>query len=330
MVPSSVSKENGFCIGQKSDGRDLKKSYVWLVAAAILALSASNSVVGQDGPGAWSVSISDENGEVQEITLSDKGGASIPILVENNGITSITVSLDCTSPFDAQVSCPGDVTVTAGENTTVYGVISDVDVLNYAANANELFEVTGTVIARQGVPIALPGDTASDDVQMVIPEVFNLVVRIDDPAGPMNAGADTILRVFVQNNGNIADRVSETDVSVDCTLITVGTQTSEITNKEVAPGATISANLVFEAALSHPSRSCDVDIQIVSQGSDGSQTSTDSTRIEVQAATGESGGKEPVDEGSGTVEVVTTGLPHIGVVGTGASLFIAAFMRRKL
>ena len=190
--------------------------------------------MGQDGPGAWSVSISDENGEIQKITLSGKGDASIPILVENNGITSITVSLDCTSPFDAQVSCPGDVTVTAGENTTVYGVVSDVDVLNYAATTTELFEVTGTVIARQGVPIALPGETASDDVQLEIPEVFNLEVRIDDPVGPMNAGADTILRVFVQNNGNIADRVSETDVSVDCTLITVGTQTSEITNKELS------------------------------------------------------------------------------------------------
>ena len=126
--------------------------------------------------------------------------------------------------------------MTAGENTTVYGVVSDVDVLNYAASTSELFEVTGTVIARQGVPIALPGETASDDVQLEIPEVFNLEVRIDDPVGPMNAGADTILRVFVQNNGNIADRVSETDVSVDCTLITVGTQTSEITNKEIAPG----------------------------------------------------------------------------------------------
>ena len=330
MVPSSISKENGLRVGQKSDGRNLKKSYTWLVATVILAISSLNSVMGQDGPGAWSVSISDENGEVQKITLSDKGDASIPILVENNGITSITVSLDCTSPFDAQVSCPGDVTVTAGENTTVYGVVSDVDVLNYAATTTELFEVTGTVIARQGVPIALPGETASDDVQLEIPEVFNLEVRIDDPVGPMNAGADTILRVFVQNNGNIADRVSETDVSVDCTLITVGSQTSEITNKEIAPGATITANLVFEAALSHPSRSCDVDIQIVSQGSDGSQTSTDSTRIEVQAATGESGDKEPVDDGSGTVEVVTTGLPHIGVLGTGTSLLIAAFIRRKV
>ena len=203
--------------------------------------------------------------------------------------------------------------MTAGENTTVYGVVSDVDVLNYAASTSELFEVTGTVIARQGVPIALPGETASDDVQLEIPEVFNLEVRIDDPVGPMNAGADTILRVFVQNNGNIADRVSETDVSVDCTLITVGTQTSEITNKEIAPGATITANLVFEAALSHPSRSCDVDIQIVSQGSDGSQTSSDSTRIEVQAATGESGDKEPVDDGSGTVEVDYGTSTHRGI-----------------
>ena len=78
--------------------------------------------------------------------------------------------------------------MTAGENTTVYGVVSDVDVLNYAAGTNELFEVTGTVIARQGVPIALPGETASDDVQLEIPEVFNLEVRIDDPVGSDERG----------------------------------------------------------------------------------------------------------------------------------------------
>ena len=68
---------------------------------------------GQDGPGGWSVSISDENGESQKITLSQGGGSSIPILVENNEIFgTITVSLDCTAPFEAQVSCPADVTVT--------------------------------------------------------------------------------------------------------------------------------------------------------------------------------------------------------------------------
>ena len=49
---------------------------------------------GQDGPGGWSVSISDENGESQKITLSQGGGSSIPILVENNEIFgTITVSL---------------------------------------------------------------------------------------------------------------------------------------------------------------------------------------------------------------------------------------------
>ena len=164
-------------------------------ATIILALSASNSVVGQDGPGAWSVSISDENGEVQEITLSDKGGASIPILVENNGITSITVSLDCTSPFDAQVSCPGDVTVTAGENTTVYGVISDVDVLNYAANNAW---VTGTVIDR-GPHCPSRGDCFG---RCSVGDTggFNLE-SIDDPVGPMNAGVDTILRVLSRTMG---------------------------------------------------------------------------------------------------------------------------------
>lgn len=304
-----------------------------MIIASLIVSSSAAMVAAQDGVTGWSVTIADEDGELQKIILSDRGGAIVPILIQNDGITSIEVTLDCTGPFEAQVACPADVTVGAGQNVTVDGVISGVDVMAHPAGTIEDFQVTATVTARQGIPVALPGDTNSDDVAIEIPAIHVLSIEIDDPLGPINAGADTILRMTLSNEGNIADRASEVEVSVDCTLITVGNQVSELTNREVAVGGSISANVVFEAALSHPSKYCDVDVQAISQGSGGSQTSSDDTRIEVQAATGDKDdddGDGGADDGGGTVEVVTTGLPTLGVIPTIMVLFSAAMVSTRL
>ena len=135
-----------------------------MIVASLLVYNSAVAVTAQDGITGWSVSISDEEGEIQKIILSDRGGAVVPILIENDGITSIQVSLDCTIEFEAQVACPADVTVGAGQNVTVDGVISDVDVMAYSAGTTNDFQVTATITARQGIPVALPGDTNSDDV----------------------------------------------------------------------------------------------------------------------------------------------------------------------
>jgi len=303
-----------------------------VIIASLLVLSSAATVAAQDGVTGWSATVADEDGEIQKIVLSNRGGAIVPILIQNDGITSIEVSLDCTGPFEAQVACPADVTVGAGQNVTVEGVISGIDVMAHPAGTTEDFQVTATVTARQGIPVALPGDTNSDDVAIEIPAIHLLSIEIDDPLGPINAGADTILRMTLSNNGNIADRASDIEVSVDCTLITVGNQISELTNKEVAVGGSISANVVFEAALSHPSKYCDVEVQAISQGSGGSQTSRDDTRIEVQAATGDRDNDDGGggDDGGGTVEVVTTGLPALGIIPSIIAVFLAAMMATRL
>ena len=303
-----------------------------MIMASLLVSGSAIIVTAQDGIAGWSVAIADEDGEIQKIMLSDRGEAIIPILIENDGLTSIQVSLDCTGPFEAQVACPSDVTVGAGQNVTVDGVISGVDVMAHPAGTTEDFQVTATVTARQGIPVAIPGDTNSDDVGIEIPAIHMLSIEIEDPLGPINAGADTILRMTLSNNGNIADRASEIEVSVDCTLITVGNQVSDLTNKEVAVGGSISANVVFEAALSHPSKYCDVEVQAISQGSGGSQTSSDDTRIEVQAATDDRGDDDAGkgDDGGETVEVVTTGLPAIGLIPSIIAMFSAAIMSARL
>ena len=303
-----------------------------MIVASLLVYNSAVAVTAQDGITGWSVSISDEEGEIQKIILSDRGGAVVPILIENDGITSIQVSLDCTIEFEAQVACPADLTVGAGQNVTVDGVISDVDVMAYSAGTTNDFQVTATITARQGIPVALPGDTNSDDVAIEIPAIYMLSIDIEDPLGPINAGADTILRMTLSNNGNIEDRASEIEVSVDCTLITVGNQVSDLTNKQVAVGGSISANVVFEAALSHPSKYCDVEVQAISQGSGGSQTSSDDTRIEVQAASGDRGNDDAGrgDDGGETVEVVTTGLPALGVFPTVMAAFFSAMMYTRL
>tara|TARA_B100001113_G_scaffold352887_1_gene355495 strand:+ start:16384 stop:17301 length:918 start_codon:yes stop_codon:yes gene_type:complete len=303
-----------------------------VIIASLIVSNSAIIVASQDGVTGWSATIADEDGEIQKIVLSNGGGAIVPILIQNDGLTSIEVSLECTGPFESQVACPADVTVGPGQNVTVDGVISGVDVMDHPAGTTEDFQVTATVTARQGIPVALPGDTNSDDVAIEIPAIHMLSIEIDDPLGPINAGADTILRMTLSNNGNIADRASEVEVSVDCTLITVGNQISELTNREVAVGGSISANVVFEAALSHPSKYCDVEVQAVSQGSGGSQSSSDDTRIEVQAATNDRDNDdgEKGDDGGGTVEVVTTGLPALGAISSIIVMISAAIITARM
>ena len=77
-----------------------------MIIASLIVSSSAAMVAAQDGVTGWSVTIADEDGELQKIILSDRGGAIVPILIQNDGITSIEVTLDCTGPFEAQVACP--------------------------------------------------------------------------------------------------------------------------------------------------------------------------------------------------------------------------------
>ena len=92
--------------------------------------------------------------------------------------------------------------------------IGDIDVFNYEARKIDSFEITATLTARQGTPIAFD-EPDSEEGDLIIPTIHNLALE-DDPIGLVNAGAYTILRVAVTNIGNTLDSVGSVEVSDDC------------------------------------------------------------------------------------------------------------------
>ena len=60
-----------------------------MIIALLIVSNSAIIVASQDGVTGWSATIADEDGEIQKIVLSNGGGAIVPILIQNDGLTSI-------------------------------------------------------------------------------------------------------------------------------------------------------------------------------------------------------------------------------------------------
>ena len=180
------------------------------------------------------------------------------------------------------------------------------------------------------MPVILP-ESQEKIGDLEIPEIFLLNVEIADPIGPMNSGTDTILKVTVTNQGNTRDKVRELEVTDDCPLMTTDTGLDTLLTRNLEKGGKTTADLKVTASESHPQRNCRVEVTIASDGADGSQLSTDFTRITVeQPPTNTEDSDVPVDEDD-PVEVVTSNLPAPGIGVILCSLIGALYVntRRK-
>ena len=81
-------------------------------------------------------------------------------------------------------------------------------------------KITASLVSRAGIAV-LYLKIKKSLADLKIPIIHSITVDIADPAGPMNAGTDMILRVSVTNTGNIKDKVGEIDLSDNCPLMTL-------------------------------------------------------------------------------------------------------------
>ena len=159
-----------------------------------------------------------------------------------------------------------------------------------------------------------------------------LNVEITDPVGPMNSGTDTILKVTVTNDGNSRDKVRELEVTDDCPLMTTDSGLDALLTRNIEKGASTTAALKVTASESHPQRNCRVEVTVASDGADGSQLSTDFTRITVEQTPTNTQDSDDPEDPEDPVEVVTSNLPPPGIIVIISSLIGALFLnteRRK-
>ena len=280
--------------------------------------------------GNWELGIEypDED-DSNPFVVSESGMASITMFVDNQGLLSVKVAFEYEFPFDAEImGAPEDATIEPGNNDSFTIMVRGIDVYEIDAGKIESFTITANLQERNGMPIIIP-ESQEKIGDLEIPEIFMLNVGIADPVGPMNSGTDTILKVTVTNEGNSRDKVRELEVTDDCPLMTTDSGLDALLTRNIEKGGQTTADLKVTASESHPQRNCRVEVTVASDGADGSQLSTDFTRITVEQPPTNTQDPDDPDEEEDPVEVVTSNLPAPGISVILSSLIGALFVNAR-
>ena len=292
-----------------------------MIIGAILAASLVTvpSASGQDLD-SWELGIKYPGEDAtNSFLLSDDGSIKVEFFVENSGLTEITVQFEYNIPFGGSHEGPEEESISSGANDTFDLKISGIDVLSQDAEKKEKFSITATITARQGIPDPL-SSSQNREGDLEIPSIFDLVVDISDPFGPMNAGSDTILTVTVRNNGNAQDGVAEVDVRDDCPLLTTDNGLDALLSGNIESGRSKDADLKVTASESHPKRHCDITISVTSKRNGASGASEDEVRVTVEPPpTGGSSSGGQDNDVSDTEDSIESNLsaPGLGVLSFG-------------
>ncbi len=260
--------------------------------------------------------------------INEDGERVIEFYVHNTQMFEIEVSFTYEVPFDGVEDGPESEKIQAGENETFSLVIEDIDVYNFAANAEEEMKITASLVTRAGVQVLIP-ENQEAMADLKIPTIYSISVDIDDPVGPMNAGTDMILRVTVTNNGNIKDKVGEIDLSDNCPLMTLDNGLDKLLITDLEKDKSANADLKITASQSHPRKNCKLEITVHSNGAmnaGSSKISEDETSVTVEPPLSKPAeNEEDSDEGESITEVVDTNLPSAGIMAIMLSTCLALF-----
>ena len=287
-----------------------------ILAASLVAVPPAS---GQDLE-SWELGIKYPGEDsTNSFVLSDDGSAKVEFFVENSGLTEITVQFEYNIPFGGSHDGPEEESISSGSNETFELKISGIDVLSQDAEKKEKFSITATITSRQGIPDPL-SSSQNREGDLEIPSIFDLVVDISEPFGPMNAGTDTILTVTVRNNGNAQDGVAEVDVRDDCPLLTTDSGLDALLSGNIESGRAKDADLKVTASESHPKRHCDITVSVTSKRNGASGASEDEVRVTVEPPpTGDQGSGGQDNVVSETDDSIESNLsaPGLGVLSFG-------------
>ncbi len=300
---------------------------IFLITAIFVAIIPNSVAQPEPSLGNWELGIEypDED-DSNPFVVSETGMASITMFVDNQGLLSVKVAFEYEFPFNAEIiGAPEDATIEPGNNDSFTIMVRGIDVYEIDAGKIESFTITANLQERNGMPVIIP-ESQEKIGDLEIPEIFMLNVEIADPVGPMNSGTDTILKVTVTNEGNSRDKVRELEVTDDCPLMTTDSGLDALLTRNIEKGGQTTADLKVTASESHPQRNCRVEVTVASDGADGSQLSTDFTRITVEQPPTNNQDPDDPDEEEDPVEVVTSNLPAPGISVILCSLIGALFV----
>ena len=295
-----------------------------------MCLMTPLSMSQQPSPPGWDLGIDyPQEDEDEPFKLNNGGSVIVSFFVSNDELLPITVDFAYEVPFEGEFDGPESETIGAGNNKTFSLSISGIDVRDNPAETTEEFSITAILVSRGSVPQPIP-DSRTGTGELIIPTIYDLEVRISEPVGPMNSGSEMTLTVYVENLGNVMDRVGSVEVSDNCPLLTVSNDLD--TTKDIVAGNIYSSPIVIAASQSHPQRNCDVEVMISSNGatnSGGSEFAEDSVRVSVESPpTNQEDPESPDDNEDIIEEVVSSNLSFVGILPI-LSVILLASMNKK-
>lgn len=161
----------------------MTKTPFLFLCVMVLAVNILSTVTADHSPthSRWSIDVGDEEMVIEELNFSFEGELIIPIYIDNRNQISITIQLEYTLPFNADFEGPGSIDLDGSSDQSFTVMLSGVDVQNLTAQSQEEFEVVGTVTARQGLPISVPGDSDSSMTMTTIPTIAENETEFIEP-----------------------------------------------------------------------------------------------------------------------------------------------------
>ncbi len=308
----------------------MRTAVIFLSGILLMCLMAPLSMSQQPSPPGWDLGIDyPQEDEDEPFKLNNGGSVIVSFFVSNDELLPITVDFTYEVPFEGEFDGPESETIGAGNNKTFSLSISGIDVRDNPAETTEEFSITAILVSRGSVPQPIP-DSRTGTGELIIPTIYDLEVRISEPVGPMNSGSEMTLAVYVENLGNVMDRVGSVEVSDNCPLLTVSNDLD--TTKDIVAGNIYSSPIVIAASQSHPQRNCDVEVMISSNGatnSGGSEFAEDSVRVSVESPpTNQEDPESPDDNEDIIEEVVSSNLSFVGILPI-LSVILLASMNKK-
>tara|TARA_Y100000768_G_C23938471_1_gene663848 strand:+ start:522 stop:1412 length:891 start_codon:yes stop_codon:yes gene_type:complete len=271
----------------------------------------------------WSVEAGDSDGETEVLLLDNNGRVIIPIFIENENLISITIEFEYTVPFEASISAVDSLTIEGSSSEEFNVVLGDIDRFEYAAGTTDEFEIVGTVTSRQGLPVSVPGDSDSSIIDIEIPAFRSLEIDVKAPLDSIQAGLSSNLVVTVLNSGNVVERASEAMISGNCPLLEYDKKISQLIDKNIASGSTLTVEIPFDVASNHPTENCNLVVETIFVWSDSSQSYSDSVKIKILEVE-----VEEINEEDDEEMTITNPLPAPGAL-CGVLMAIFAALVRK-
>jgi hypothetical protein len=261
-----------------------------ICAFALLAWMPAPGTAQVDPPGVlgWEMGIVYAEGMEDTPFTLDEDRTEVRFWVRNDNLVGdISLSMEYDTSVSGTLDGEENVDVASGRNETFTIRLTDVDVWNIAALTTFTLDVQATIDTFAGAPVLLPS-SQSDEAELIVPPLHRWMVNLEEIEHPISAGTEFNVGITLLNNGNTADSIRSLDIVDDCPVMTSDTTTlDQVVGVSTAAGVALASVVVYDASSTHPSRICEIELTVrsdgVAEGGDGDVSNEDSIDVQVEA-----------------------------------------------